>query len=89
MAAPTVTASLNQVAYAAGEQMTLTVNYGDADAQEITITVQATDKSGNTSEVQTVTAVLDPTTLSVTSSPARQWVKQSDNGSVAVFTATA
>lgn len=89
MPTPTVSASLNRTTYAPGDPITLTVNYGDTDTQSITITVQATDSTGATSEPTTVTAVIDPTTLTVTSEPDRTWVKQSDNGTVAVFTATA
>lgn len=89
MPAPTVTASLDRTTYTPGDKMTLTVNYGDTDTQTITITVQATDTTGATSQPTTVVAVIDPTTLEVTSTPSRTWAKQSDNGTVAVFTATA
>lgn len=89
MAAPTVTVSLDKPTYAPGEKMTLTVNYADADTKAITLTVVATDSAGNTSAPTTVTAVIDPVGLTVTSSPVRAWTKVSDTGSVAVFTATA
>ena len=89
MATPTVTASLNKSVYTPGETMTLTVNYGDTDSQSITLTIVATDSSGASSDPVTVSALIDPVTLSVTSVPAKTWTKQSDTGSVAVFTASA
>jgi hypothetical protein len=88
MAAPTVTASLDKSGYAPGERMTLTVTYADADTATITVSVTATDSAGNTGAA-TAVAVIDQGTVSVTSSPARPWTKVSDNGTVAVFTATA
>lgn len=89
MANPTCSASLDQATYAPGETMTLTVTYGDPDTQSLTVTVVVTDSAGNPSAPATVTAVIDPLTVSVTSEPARTWTQVSDSGSVAVFTATA
>lgn len=88
MATPTVSASLNKSAYAVGEVMTLTVNYGDADQKSGTITIKVTDAEGNTSAPVTATYLIDPLTLAVTDS-GKTWTKVSDSGSVAVFTATA
>lgn len=88
MAAPTVTASLNKATYAPGEVMTLTVTYGDPDRQALTITITVTDSTSATGTA-TTQAVIDPGTVTVTSSPAKTWTKLSDSGSVAVFSATA
>lgn len=87
MAAPTVTASLNKATYNPGEQMQLTVTYGDADHDVATQTITVSDSAG-TETVVTTTAVVDPLTVEV-SDPDRTWTKQSDNGQVAVFTSTA
>lgn len=89
MPAPTVSASLNKATYVPGEVMSLTVNYADADTQTLTVTVTVTDSQGNSSAPSVVTAVIDPSTITVSSSPARTWTNQSDNGSVAVYTAVA
>lgn len=43
MAAPTANASMNPTTYSPGEQMLLTVNYGDADHQRLTVTVTVAD----------------------------------------------
>lgn len=88
MAAPTCSASLDKSAYAVGETMTLTVSYSDPDTQQVSVTITVTDKSGNTSGPATVTAVIDPSTVTVTD-PSRVWTLQSDNGSIAVYTAVA
>lgn len=88
MANPTCTASLNKSAYAVGETMTLTVSYSDPDTQSMAVTIGITDSAGNTGSAS-VNALIDPSTITVTSTPARTWVKQSDTGSVAVFTAAA
>ena len=88
MANPTVTASLNKSAYAIGEQMSLTVTYGDADQKTGTITVKVTDAEGNVSSPVTVSYLVDPLTIAVTDA-GKTWTKVSDTGSVAVFTATA
>jgi len=89
MANPTVSASLDKAAYAEGETMVLTVNRSDADTEALTLTIVATDKSGNSSTPVNVTATIDPTTVSVSDSSGRVWAQQSDNGSIAVFTAVA
>jgi hypothetical protein len=89
MATPTVTASLDKATYAKGATMTLTVNYSDTDNKTMTVTLTVTDSSGNSSSPATVTAVIDPLTISVSDSLAHTWTKVSDSGFVAVFTATA
>lgn len=89
MATPTVTASLNKASYAPGEDMILTVTYGDTDTQLVTVTVQVTDKAGNQSNPQNVSAVIDPLTVSVTDDAGRTWTRQSDTGSTAVYKAVA
>lgn len=89
MAAPTLTAALDAAAYSPGATMTLTVNYTDPDTQTVTLTVTATDNAGNASAPVQVTAVIDPVTVAVSDDGNRTWTRQSDNGSVAVFTAVA
>lgn len=88
MANPTVSASLNKATYAPGEQMTLTVNYSDADTKPVSVLVQVTDAAGNKSAPVTVSAMIDPLTLAVNDT-AHTWTKVSDSGAVAVYTATA
>ncbi|GAB3189535.1 hypothetical protein FHX75_13640 [Micromonospora palomenae] len=89
MAAPTVTASLNAATYSPGDQMTLTITYGDPDTRPLTVTVVVTDAQGNSSAPVKVTAVIDPLTLTVTDDSGRTWTRASDNGSVAVYRAVA
>lgn len=90
MANPTVTASLNKSSFAPGEQMILTVSYGDVDNKALQVTVVVTDSAGNASDPVVVTAnIADPVTLAVTDDGSRTWTKQSDNGAVAVFRAVA
>ena len=90
MANPTVTASLNKTSFAPGEQMILTVAYGDADNTALQVTVVVTDSAGNASDPVVVTAnIADPVTLEVADDGNRAWTKQSDNGAVAVFRAVA
>jgi hypothetical protein len=90
MANPTVSASLNKATYAPGEQMTLTVSYGDTDNDEVTVTIVVADSAGNSSEPVVIVAnVNDPVTVSVSDDGGRAWVKQSDNGAVAVYRAVA
>ncbi|MEH0937185.1 hypothetical protein [Micromonospora psammae] len=89
MAAPTVTASLNASTYSPGDQMTLTVTYGDPDTRPVTVTIVVTDAQGNSSAPVKVTAVIDPLTLGVTDDSGRTWTKASDTGAVAVYRAVA
>ncbi len=90
MPAPTVSASLNEATYAPGEMMTLTVNYGDPDRQTLTITVTVEDtEAGTGPATATATAVIDPLTVTVVDSAGKTWTKQTDTGTVAVYTATA
>lgn len=90
MANPTVSASLNKASFAPGEQMILTVSYGDADNDALSVTVVVTDSAGNSSEPVVVTAnIADPVTIAVTDDSGHTWTKQSDNGSVAVYRAVA
>lgn len=88
MANPTVTASLNKATYAPGEKLTLTVNYGDADNKSETVTVTGTDQAGNRAEATVTWVTSDTVTLEAADGTSRVWTKVSDNGSVAVFTAT-
>lgn len=89
MANPTVSASFNKSSYAPGEQITLTVNYADADTKVLTVTTTVTDASGATGSTTSVVNIVDQVAVAVSSSPAKTWTKVSDNGSVAVFTTTA
>ncbi len=89
MAAPTVTASLNASTYSPGDPMTLTVTYGDPDTKAVTVTVVVTDAQGNSSAPATVTAVIDPLTLTVGDDSGRTWTRISDTGTVAVYRAVA
>jgi hypothetical protein len=89
MAAPTATASLNASTYSPGDQMTLTVTYGDADTKPVTVTIVVTDAQGNSSAPVKVTAVIDPLTVTVADDSGRTWTRVSDNGSVAVYRAVA
>lgn len=89
MASPTVSASLDKATYRPGDKMTLTVTYGDPDTKQLKVTIAVTDSAGNVSAPVTVTAVIDPLVVAVTDASGRVWTKVSDNGSVAVYTATA
>lgn len=90
MANPTLSASLDKATYAKGEKMTLTVTYADADNKSLTVTVSVTDSAGNQSDPVTIPVnISDKVTVSVTDTDSRTWTKVSDNGSVAVYTATA
>lgn len=88
MTTPTVTASLDKTTYNTGDTATLTVSYSDPDNKALSVTVTVTDTAGNTSVPTTVAAVINPSTVTVADSSGRAWVKASDSGSVAVFTAT-
>lgn len=89
MTSPTLSASLDKPTYPVGALMTLTVTYGDADRTAMSVTITVKDAEGNTSAPVTIPVVIDPLTLTVTSTPARVWTKVSDTGTVAVFTAVA
>lgn len=89
MTAPTCTATLNKTTFQPGEQMVLTVNYADVDTKPISVQVIVTDSTGASSTPVTVNAVIDPSSIAVTSNPVRTWVAGPNNGSVATFTATA
>lgn len=90
MAAPTVSASLNKATYTPGELMTLTVTYGDADTKTLTVTVTIEDtQAGTAPATATATAVIDPLSTTVEDSLGKTWIKASDTGLVAVYTATA
>lgn len=88
MADPTVSASLDQPTYQIGDTATLTVTYSDPDNETLTVTVTVTDSAGNISDPATVTAVIDPSEITIDDQSGRTWTQQSDNGSVAVYTAT-
>ncbi|MEV4810747.1 hypothetical protein [Micromonospora avicenniae] len=89
MAAPTASASLNASTYSPGDQMNLTVTYGDADTRALTVTIVVTDAQGNSSAPVRVAAVIDPLTVTVTDDSGRSWTRLSDNGAVAVYRAVA
>jgi hypothetical protein len=89
MANPTVTAVLDKATYAPGDPVTLTVSYGDADTKASTVTVTGTDAAGNPATVTVNLNVSDPVALTVSDDGGRAWAKGADNGSTAVFTATA
>lgn len=86
MAAPTVTATFDKPAgYKPGETALLTVRYGDADSKALTVTVTVADSEGNASAPVTVSAVIDPLTVTVVDSTGKAWTRVSDTGSVAVY----
>ncbi|MEU4679868.1 hypothetical protein [Micromonospora sp. NPDC023737] len=89
MAAPTASASLNASTYSPGDQMNLTVTYGDTDSRPLTITIVVTDAQGNSSAPVRVAAVIDPLTVTVSDDSGRSWTRLSDNGAVAVYRAVA
>jgi hypothetical protein len=90
MANPTVSAALNKSSFAPGEQMLLTVQYGDTDNDTVQVTIVVSDSTGNSSEPVVINAnIADPVTVTVTDDGNRTWTKQSDNGAVAVYRAVA
>ncbi|WP_373868372.1 hypothetical protein [Micromonospora yangpuensis] len=91
MALPIVTARLDKSRYTPGEPMLLTVVYGVAEGQPLTVTVVVTDQAGRRSAPTTVTPTFEPTTLTVTvsDSAGRAWTRLSDDGSVTVHRAVA
>ncbi len=89
MAAPVITAAvLDKPTYKVGDLMTLTVTYSDPDSKKLTVDIVVTDSSGNSSAPVKATAIIDPLTVTATSAGVT-WTKISDNGAVAVLTATA
>lgn len=88
MATPTVSASLDKAVYSPGDTATLTVTYNDPDTSQLKVTVTVTDAEGNTSDPAVVSATIDPSQITVTDNSGHTWAKQSDNGSVAVYTTT-
>jgi hypothetical protein len=90
MATPTISGSLDKATYPLGAVMTATVSYGDADAKTGSVSITVTDAEGNTSApVVMPYSITDGLTLSFSDSLGKTWTKASDNGSVAVYTATA
>lgn len=90
--------TFDQAAYAQGATITLTVGY-TPDAPGVTpttftATANVTDASGTVVGTSSAPFVVnipaaDGDTVSVTDTGERTWAEQSDNGSTAVFTATA
>jgi hypothetical protein len=90
MADPTVTVALNKSTFAPGEQMRLTATYSDPDSASGTVTVIVTDSEGHTSAPATVGyAIAESLTVTVDDSGSHTFTKVSDDGHVAVYTATA
>lgn len=93
MANPTINATLDKASYNAGEQMTLTVQYADADNwQRVdTIVITGSDQAGNAvvATIETTINSSDEVLLDIEDSAGRVWTKQSDDGSTATYTATA
>jgi hypothetical protein len=89
MANPKVTAVVyDKATYAVGELMTVAMTYSDPDTRTITGTGTVQDSAG-AKGTMTTTVVLDPLQVSFTDNEGRVYTKKSDDGSVAVFTATA
>lgn len=89
MAAPFVTSvSTDKATYAKGEKITLTAVYGDPDTKASTVEFKATDASGAVKS-GFGSFVVDPLTTQLIDPDNRVWTKQSDTGTVAVYTATA
>lgn len=93
MAAPVINAVLSKASYNVGETMVMTVDYSDADnwTRQDTVTITGQDQDGNPAvvTVQTTVSSEDEVLLTIVDSSGRTWTKQSDNGSRAVYTATA
>jgi hypothetical protein len=90
MATPTASGSLDKASFPLGSTMTATVTYGDADAKTGSVTFVVTDAEGHPSTPVTMPyAITDGLVLSCTDTLGKTWTKVSDNGAVAVFTATA
>lgn len=91
MADPVIdSASMDKSSYADGETMVLTVSRSDPDSESYDLTITARNPaSGAESAPVTVTIAIDATELVFTDPTGRVWTKQSDNGTVAVFTAVA
>lgn len=69
--------------------MTATINYSDPDTKTGTVTFSVQDSAGNSSTPVVLPYKIDPSVISYIDSLGKVWTKQSDNGAVAVFTATA
>lgn len=87
MPAPTVSLTTDKPTYAPGALITATVVYAAPAGSSWTITGTATDAQGN--QATAIVQISDPVTVKVTDSSNRVYTKISDNGSTAVFTATA
>ena len=91
MAAPIITTSLDRpdpAVYAINEIGTLTIQSSDPDAVTNTITVTGTDAEGHAAVASMTYSISDPVSLVVKDSSGKTWVKQSDNGSIAIYKAT-
>lgn len=90
---PTISATLDKASYAPGEQMTLTVQYADADnwTRVDTIVITGTDQNGNAAvaTIETTVTSEDEVLLTIEDTSGRTWSKFSDDGSTAVYTSTA
>jgi hypothetical protein len=89
MANPILSASLDKSSYAPGDQMLLTVQYGDPDNASSAIHVKGVDLEGNPASVDVTYTVADTVTLEVDDDGGRVFTKISDSGTVAVYKATA
>lgn len=92
----TGTATLDKTSYTAGDLMTLTVVRSATDVQTgsetVTTVVTASDGTAFTitaGPVDVTTTVSVATTLAVSDNGSRAWTAVSDDGSTAVYTATA
>jgi hypothetical protein len=92
MAAPVITPSLAPE-HDLGAAMEMHIAYSDADnwTRVDTITITGTDQDGNAAVVTVQTTVVseDEVLLTIEDDSGRVWTKQSDDGSTAVYTATA